>query len=356
MGVLPIQRLRELQGEYITDVGESFLNPASIDMPLSNEAFRLESVFFPEENLMIRDMFEIVGARPHDLVNPLEVGVAYLIRVDGSWSLPESAYGYANPKSSSGRVNLFCRLMADGVDMYDFLPKGWKGECWMFVRPDSFPIILHPGLAVAQLRVFDSKEFLSETDMEVAVRNRGLLFDGAQQKIPFRELHLHGDSLYLTLAVGENFGYECRGLYKPLDFGAIGAHDPADYFVPIGAPLGRYTLRKGNFYILSTFERVMVAPGHSAELRPVDPRLGEFRSHAAGYIDPGWGFGANGEVCGRPITLEVIPHEDFSVRNGQPIGRLRYERMSSEPDTNYDASPSNYLVQEGPRLSKHFKT
>ncbi|KND50147.1 MAG: dCTP deaminase [Parcubacteria bacterium C7867-008] len=356
MGVLPIQLLRNLQGEYITGVGDKFLNPASIDMPLSFEAFRLESVFLPEKNLKIRDMFDVVGVRAHDLANPLEVGVVYLIRVDGTWSLPKSAYGYANPKSSSGRVNLFCRLLADGVDMYDFIPKGWSGECWMLVRPDSFPIILHEGLSVAQLRVFDEKAFLSEMDMEVAVRRHGLLFDAVRRKIPFDELHLHGDSLYLTLAVGKNFGYECRGLHKPLDFGAIGTHNPADYFVPIEAPDGCYTLRKGNFYILSTSERVMVAPGHSAELRPIDPRLGEFRSHAAGYIDPGWGFGQNGEVCGRPITLEVIPHEDFTVRNGQRIARLRYERMSAEPDTNYDAAPSNYLVQEGPRLSKHFRT
>jgi dCTP deaminase len=99
----------------------------------------------------------------------------------------------------------------------------------------------------------------------------------------------------------------------------------------------------------------MVPPYLSAELRAIDPRLGEFRSHAAGYIDPGWGFGTNGECRGRPITLEVIPHEDMFVRDGQAIARLRYEHMKEEPDVAYDAANSHYTKQEGPKLSKHFK-
>lgn len=99
----------------------------------------------------------------------------------------------------------------------------------------------------------------------------------------------------------------------------------------------------------------MVPPNLSAELRAIDPRLGEFRSHAAGYIDPGWGYGAEGEECGRPITLEVIPHEDMLVRNGQTVARIRYECMKEVPETIYDAAASNYTDQRAARLSKHFK-
>src|SRR6266481_680031 len=234
MSVLPKQKLQDLLGStsFIGGVPESFLNPASIDMPLAAEAWRLESIFLPRPGCTVRSMFDEIGVIQHNLQNPLEVGVAYLILIKGDWSLPKSAYGYANPKSSSGRLNLFCLLMVDGEPTYDHMPEGWKGECWMLVRPDSFPIILSEGLAVAQIRIFDGRSFLSTTEVEIAVKRYGLLFDETCKKIGRNGLHTHADSIYLSLATGENFGFECRGSHKPLDFGRVSAYDPSDYFMP----------------------------------------------------------------------------------------------------------------------------
>ena len=169
------------------------------------------------------------------------------------------------------------------------------------------------------------------------------------------EIDRHADSFLLTLHVGALTGWECRGTRKVLDLSKKNFYEPEDFFKPIEASCGKYILRKGGFYILTTRERVMVPPLLSAELRAIDPRLGEFRSHAAGYIDPGWGFGKNGEECGRPITLEVIPQEDMLVRDGQTIARIRYEYMKEVPETVYDAAASNYVDQQTARLSKHFK-
>jgi dCTP deaminase len=295
-----------------------------------------------------------VGATQHDLRNPLETGVPYLIRIAGEWALPDSAYGYANPKSSTGRVNLFCRVVADGTPTYDHLESGWEGECWVLLRADSFPILLSEGVPLVQLRIFDGKSFLSALETDVAIKKHGLIFDERRRKVVSKKLQQHADSIYLSLDVGVNFGFECRGTGKILDFSKVNAYDSADFFEPIHAPDRTFTLRKDSFYIISTLERVMVPPYLSAELRPIDVRLGEFRSHAAGYIDPGWGWGTGGEVCGRPITLEVIPHEDMLVRHGQTIARIRYECMKEEPETAYDSAASHYVSQEGPRLSKHF--
>lgn len=353
-GVLPKHMLDTLLGTFITGVGQQYLNPASIDMPLSGEAYRLESIFLPRVGRPVRELLPNVGATVHDLRNPLEVGVPYLIKLDGSWSMPASAYGYANPKSSTGRVNLLCRVVADGIAMYDHLEKGWHGECWVLVRADSFPILLAPGLALVQMRIFSGKSFLSQLETDTAVKKHGLLFTERMHKIPSKGMGMHADSIYLTLDVGERFGFECRGSKKVLDFSKIGTHDPLDFFEPIHAPKGAYKLRRDSFYILSTLERVMVPPYLSAELRSIDVRLGEFRSHAAGYIDSGWGFGQDGSTCGRPITLEVIPYEDMLVQHGQTIARVRYEKMQEPPEIPYDAAGSNYVLQEGPRLSKHF--
>lgn len=357
IGVLPKQMLRELyKTGYITGVDEKYLNPASIDLPLADEAYRLESIFLPLRGEKVRDLLPLVGATPHNFSNPLEVGVPYLIRVAGKWKLPSVVYGYANPKSSTGRNGFFCRTVADGVDMYEALiGPGWAGETWVLARPDYFPVLLAPDLAVSQMRLFDGKSFLDDLHTELAIEQTGLLFSGDRRKLSLHNTRRHADSFLLTLHVGETTGWECVGTRKILDLRKSNFYDPSDFFKPIRVMDGKYILRKGGFYILTTRERIMVPPNLSAELRAIDPRLGEFRSHAAGYIDPGWGYGKAGEECGRPITLEVIPQEDMLVRDGQTVARIRYEYMKEVPEMIYDAAVSHYTDQRTAQLSKHFK-
>ncbi len=355
-GVLPKQVLKKLFANgTITGVDEKYINPASIDLPLSDEAYRLESIFLPLHTEKVRDLLPLVGARPHNLAEPLEVGVPYIIRVEGTWRLPKTVYGYANPKSSSGRLGFFCRTVADNVDMYDALVEpGWKGEMWILARTDYFPVIVSPGIALAQMRLIDKKTFLSKKQMDVEIKNEGLFFDAKGKKLSSQQVRWQAESPMLTLRVDSEMGWECRGTRKILNLGENGHYKPSDFFKPVRATKGRYILRKGNFYILATKERVMVPPHLSAELRAIDPRLGEFRSHAAGYIDPGWGYGRNGDVHGRPITLEIIPQEDLLVRDGQTVARIRYERTKEIPETIYDSAASNYVRYEVVGLSKHF--
>ena len=88
----------------------------------------------------------------------------------------------------------------------------------------------------------------------------------------------------------------------------------------------------------------------------MDQRSGEFRSHDAGFIDPGWGYGAEGEGRGRQLVLEVRPFEDIVFRDGQPVAKIKFETMAEMPDVQYDAlGKSNYTNETAaPRLSKHF--
>jgi len=358
-GVLPIQTLRKLlQPKIIDGIDEKYLNPASIDLPFSDddEAYKVESIFLPLKGETVRSALELIGAEKHDLSQRLEVGVPYVIKIAGTWNLPDDVYAYANPKSSTGRNNAFCRVVADGVPMYDALiGPGWKGELWLLVRPDSFPVLVQPGLSLAQVRLFYGKSFLDKLEVEIAVKKHGLLFNPSGYVIPNEDVHWHADSLVLSLYVGENMGWECRGSRKTIDFSKIRHYDGEEFFEPVRSRNGSIILRKNTFYILATEERIMVPPYLSAELRAIDPRLGEFRSHAAGYIDPGWGWGKEGEKHGSHITLEVIPFEDTLIRSGQAIARIRYERMYQEPDVVYDAANSNYTEQRGATLSKHFK-
>ncbi len=356
-GVLSKQELRKLFTDgHVTGVDEKYINPASIDLPLSDEAYRLESIFLPLKNEKVRDLLPLVGARSHPLSEPLEVGVPYLIRVDGSWNLPSTMFGRTNPKSSTGRLGFFCRTIADNVSVYDtVVGTGVENEMWVLARPDYFPVIVSSGLAISQIRFSDGNPVLTSKQIESEDKNKGLIFNNNGERVSKKEVDSRSGQILLTLRVGDGMGWECRGTRKVLDMGKNGHYNPDDFFRQINTKGAEYFLRKGNFYILSTEESVNVPPNLSAELMAIDTQLGEFRSHAAGYIDPGWGYGVDGEGRGRPITLEVIPQEDMLVRDGQSIARIQYEYMKEIPETVYDSAASNYTDQRTARLSKHFK-
>jgi dCTP deaminase len=227
---------------------------------------------------------------------------------------------------------------------------------WVLVRADSFPVLLAPGKAVSQLRLFDAKSFLDPLELNLAVQQHGILFHPSGERFADDEIAKHSDSLLLSLYVKKGqVGWECRGSSKVLDFSKDSHYQPSEFFEPLELSRDRIMLRRDTFYILTTYERVLVPPELSAELRAIDPRFGEFRSHAAGYIDPGWGWGESGEAGGRPITLEVTMHEDMVVSHRQTIARIRYEKMKAPPKVPYDKANSHYTTQANARLSRHFR-
>lgn len=361
-GALPVQFLRELlHTGFIAGVDDEFLNPGSLDLPLSDEAYRLESTFLPLEGETVRSNIKAAGGDRYSLSNPLEAGVPYLIRIAGKYKLPSNVYGYANPKSSTGRLNVLVRMMGDHVPMYDaFTGSGWAGEMWALVRAESFRILVRPGLALSQLRLFDGKSFLDELELQLIIKKHGLFFhpDGSRFSDREMESHTHADSFFLTIGLPRGVaGWECRGSNKMLNLSKEKFYKPQDFFTPVYAQEGRLHLRKHSFYILTSYEHLAVPTGCAAELRAMDPRLGEFRSHSAGFFDPGWGVNKRGRAYGQPITLEITPHEDLTVKRGQTIGRVRYERMKEVPEVLYSSSGrSNYTGQlRGAKLSKHFK-
>jgi len=354
-GVLPDFMLRNLLGEeFIRDVDSSYVNPSSVDIPLSSEVFRLEARFLPQRGERVRPLIKTVGGTPHDLRSPLEVGRKYLIRAEGRWRLPAGMYGYANPKSSAGRIGLLSRIVADGSDMYDAMrgPENleWEGEVWILVEPKSFPILLSPRQAISQFRLFTGKAFVSPEQMKKEI-SKGLLYTPDGKKIGFADARLHADSVLLSIDLsGETVGWECRGIEKVLDYGKVGFYDPEDFFTRLEVRNGCVAIREGTLAILSTYEHLVVPPAYSSELRAIDPRFGEFRNHSAGFFDAGWGVGK-----GAPITLEVTTFEGELFRDRRVIGRVRYEYMAAEPLVPYRQARSNYTDQTGPRLSKHFK-
>ena len=359
-GALPDHRILEmLEAGFIKGADVENINSASLDLTVSGEIYRLEyGLFQPKPGEDITDCLNRAGFTPHSLEYPLERGVTYLARLNESLALPDSVYGYCNPKSSIGRNDVHVRVLVDGVPRYDAAtPAGCYGGMWAAICPKSFPVRLASGGALSQIRFFTANTRFDELDLQIHLRRDKLLWHNDNPLFDDDLMIKDGDgSIILTLALDEKIiGYECRGSNRVMDFSKRRHYRSDDFFTLLqknGSPL---YLKKDCFYILSTREAVRVPPHCACEMVPMDERAGEFRSHYAGFIDPGWGWGENGEGHGRLITLEVRPFEDMTVCDNQPIAKIRFEKMMALPDAHYDQlDKSNYTAQAGPRLSKHF--
>ncbi len=347
-----------VRAKFITGAEECNVKPSSLDLTLSDEIYESEGVFQPRKEEAVRDVLKQIKPKKYSLSKPLVCGKVYMIRLNEKLALPHAVYGFCNPKSTSGRLDVHVRLLADAVSRYDSIPRGFKGEMWVSVIPKTFPVKLYKGVSLNQLRFFNVDTRLSDLELEIAMARFKLLWrrDG-KTPLKYDEIKIkdNDNSLILTLDLeGSALGYESIASNNVIDLEKVRHYDSKKFFKPIKKKGNFIHLKKEAFYILSTREGVRVPPDLACEMVPMDERSGDFRSHYAGFIDPGWGWGKDGEGKGRPLTLEVRPFEDLIVRDGQPIAKIRFERLAELPDTTYDALDSNYKVQSGPRLAKHF--
>lgn len=359
-GALPAQTILELmKGGQINGATEARVSPASLDLSLSDEVYAVDGIFQPLPGETVRDVLSRVGKERSDLSKPLECGQTYLARLNEVLKLPADVYGYCNPKSTSGRLDVHVRLLADGVPRYDAVgPAGWQGELWLSIIPKTFPVTISPGQALNQLRLFNADTRLSDHDLEKSLDDFKLLWTKEGEPITYDSLKIRDNdhSIILTLDLEEGVvGYEGVHTSTSIDLAKVKEYESAAFFRPIKKDKDTLFLKRGEFYILSTLEAVRVPPTLACEMVPMDERSGEFRSHYAGFIDPGWGWGKEGEGKGRTLTLEVRPFEDLIVRHGQPIAKIKFERMAEVPSVLYDTASSNYVAQRGPKLAKHFK-
>ncbi len=360
LGALPFQMisLLVLKGSIKGSVLQN-IKPASLDLSISDEIYKVEGIFAPKVNETVRDVLSQIKKSKHSIGKPLLNGNVYVVRLNETLALPKNIYAYCNPKSTSGRIDTHVRLIADGMSRYDSLNAGFKGELWVSVIPQSFPIKVYKGLCLNQLRFFNGDTRVTESELDEIMKKHKLVWrqkDGKAYSYDDIKIRDNDGSLILTLDLEhEVLGFESIASKTPVDLSKIAFYDAKKFFKPVKKKNGYLYLKKDSFYILSTFELVRVPPDLACEMMPMDERSGDFRSHYAGFIDPGWGWGKNGEGKGRTLTLEVRPFEDLIVRQGQPIGKIRFEHMAVAPKEAYDSVSSNYVKQSGPKLAKHFK-
>ena len=331
------------------------LQPASLDLRLGAEAFRVRASFLPGRGESVGDRLKSLNPERVSLVGDgavLEKGIVYIAPLMERLALPPSVSGAANPKSSTGRLDIFTRLIVDGSDAFDHVPAGYVGPMFAEISPRSFSVRVRAGVRLNQLRLRDGGE-AAVLDAE-ALRARHAASPLIDRPLALRE----GLILHVGLAgdKAEVVGYRAIKNSDVIDVDRVGGYAALDFWEPILARADRrLVLDPDEFYILASREKMQIPADLAAEMAPIDPAIGEFRVHYAGFFDPGFGRGANGRPAARAV-LEVRSRDvPFLIEDGQPVGRLVFEQLADAADVLYGAETSNYQYQ-GLKLSKHFRT
>jgi dCTP deaminase len=330
------------------------VQPASLDLRLGSTAFRVRSSFLPGPSHAVAERIEGLKLHQIDLTDGavLERGCVYIVPLQESLALPKEVSASANPKSSTGRLDVFTRVIGDRARGFDQLPAGYTGPLYLEISPRTFPVLVRAGSRLSQMR-FRNGDSRLDAAAHVALHRAQTLVVNATQDVG------EGVALSIDLLGTQRdglVGFRSKRHTAVVDVDRKGALDVLDFWDPLYSR-GRdeLILDPDEFYILVSHEAVHVPPDHAAEMVPFDPLVGEFRVHYAGFFDPGFGHSAAGGTGSRAV-LEVRSREvPFLLTHGQTIGRLVYERLAEPPSRLYgSALGSNYQAQTL-KLSKHFK-
>ena len=328
-GILPCQSIEALiagggiAGESAFEADQ--VQPASLDLRLGARAWRVRASFLPGRHA-VRERISEVAMHELDLTRGavLERGCVYIAELQERLALPAGVSARANPKSSTGRVDVFVRLLTDSQPAFDDVREGYAGPMFLEIAPQTFSVLVRTGTRLNQLR----------------------LKRGAPPLLSVKSV---GVDLTQGLA-----GFRARRHAGVVDLDKEDGHDPRDYWEPMRPQGGQLLLDPGEFYILASKEAVEIPVMEAAEMTPIDPSVGEFRVHYAGFFDPGFGTDeAHGK--GSKGVLEVRSHETpFILEDGQTVARLVYEPLTEKPARLYGDLGSHYQRQ-GLKLSKHFR-
>jgi dCTP deaminase len=338
-GILPSQELNvAIESQFITSpqkIHSEQVQPASIDLRLDATAYRVRASFLPGDKSTVKEKLENITMHKIDLTHGavLEKGCVYIVPLQERLNMPSNISGMANPKSSTGRLDIFTRVITDKAIEFDRISPGYVGPLYAEISPLTFSVLVHQGARLSQLRL--RRGNFSATDgITFTVDLQGFKIGQKQNRIVGYKAKQHAGIINI-----ENINY-----YKL-----------EDYWDPIIARSDKtLILDPDEFYILASKEAVSVPPDQAAEMRAYDTLVGEFRVHYAGFFDPGFGHNAAGGEGSRAV-LEVRSHDvPFVLEDGQMVGRLIFEPLTNIPNILYGADVSSNYQNQELKLSKHF--
>ncbi len=362
-GILPESQLVAAFDKKQISAAEPLLDgqiqPASLDLRLGARAWRIQASFLPGRGQTVMDKIDKFSMYELDLTQGavLETGCVYIVELLESLALPETLSATANPKSSTGRLDVFTRLITDGAVEFEAVAAGYNGPLYAEISPRTFSVMVRKGSRLSQLRLRRGMQILDDAGhADLQERHQLVRFDD-ETIVSIND----GIGLSVNLVPQEKtglVGWRARKHAGLIDVDKPASQPAARFWEAVTeADLfkGGLVLNPDEFYILASQEFVVVPADYAAEMRAYDTRVGEFRAHYAGFFDPGFGMAEIGATPTRAV-LEVRSHDvPFLIEQGQTVCRLVYEPMSARPNQLYGAasSGSNYQSQ-GLKLAKHF--
>jgi len=356
-GILPSHVLRRLirarrEVVALEEFEDGQFQPASIDLRLGPVAWRVRASFLPGPNATVEQKLAQVVMHEIDLTAGavLETGCVYIVPLLERAEFSSRVSGIANPKSSTGRIDVFTRLITDNAVAFDRVEPNYRGPLYAEISPRTFPVLVRKGSRLNQLRVRRGSPQFTDTQLR-RLHAETPLVDGEADIDNGLAL-----SIDLLGAEGERIGWRAKRHTGVIDVDKRAALLPRDYWDPIEAhDSGNIILDPDEFYILASREAVAIPPDFAAEMVPFNPLVGEFRVHYAGFFDPGFGY-EKGKPPSARAVLEVRSREvPFILEHGQVIGRLVFERLTDPPPEVYGEGLGSNYQRQGLKLSKHFR-
>jgi dCTP deaminase len=365
-GVFPSQALSEaIEREWVSSgdyrIRPEALQPASIDLRLGDVAWALRCSFLPDVESSVEEKMQGLAFQRIDLRDGavLERDRPYLVPLIEELALPDDVRAKANPKSSTGRLDVFTRVITDRHHRFDDIRSGYHGKLYLEVVPRSFAIQVKTGLSLNQLRLARGDVRLGDERIRELQGSSPLVYMGSEA-VPQSDLAL-ADGLFLSLDLSgpedRTVGYRAKKNSLPVDLSRIRAYRWTDFWDPVFPERGgRIVLEPEIFYLLLSAEGVSIPPQIAAEMMAYDPTAGELRTHYAGFFDPGFGYDPSGARHGSRAALEVRARDvSFMVEHRQPVCKLGLEWMESPAERLYGAGLGSNYQGQVTMLSKHFK-
>ena len=362
-GILPTKWLkRAVQDGIIVSeytIPDQNYQPASLDLRLGDKAYVLQSSFLPYAG-PVEDKLPYLAIAEMDIRDGaiLEKNRPYLIPLLENLRLPSGIRGKTNPKSSTGRLDIFTRVITDASPRFDDIADGYHGRMFLEVFSRSFTVRVKTGLSLNQIRLFKGDPICELGHLRSAHERDSILFTKTRQPAQSSEID-EGNSIGFSvnlLATSGFVGYRAKKNSSLLDLSLTNCYQPRDFWEPVFADKGHnLILEPEEFYLVSSIESVSIPPQLAAEMTAYETAKGELRTHYAGFFDPGFGFGENGRLGGIQPVLEVRAHDvPFMVSPGQTVCTLAFEQMLEAPDQWYGPKVGSSYQEAGRILSKHF--
>jgi len=341
------------------------VQPTSLDLRLGPVAYRIRAGFLPART-PVQDRLADLTLCELDLSAGavLEPGLIYLVPLLETLALPNDLRGRLNPKSSTGRLDIFTRVITDHNARFDWVPPGYHGPLFLEVVPRSFPVLVRSGQRLNQIRFVRGNARLTDSEHLAAQREHGLVRHGDGSAVPADEVVVDG-GFYLRVALkgakpDDVVGYRAKRYTGAIDLDGVGQHDPAAFFEPLTSKNGRMILEPEEFYIFASRERISIPPTLASEMSAVDVGIGELRTNYAGFFDAGFGWDEAGTRLGTPAVLEVRAHDvPFVIEDGQTFFRLEFSRTTSACERIYGATgatgATSHYADQGVTLAKQFR-